>query len=92
MHFKSILASLLVFGAATALAAGPLIYEDDNVSNANCKRQTYKFESKANRTVFNKEAMGVARNLNQSQITELFVNVSCTSAIASANDHGGRCH
>lgn len=45
-----------------------------SVSNADCQRQTYSVESTAERTVFNTEAMGVARNLNQSQITELFVN------------------
>lgn len=74
MHFKAILSTLFAIGAATVYAAGPLPYEDDTVSNANCQRKTYRFESKANRTVFNTEAMGVAHNLNQSQITELFVN------------------
>lgn len=75
MQFKAAFSLLALFGlAGLASAAGPLPNEDDNVSNANCRRQNYQIESQAERLVFNTEAMGVAKNLNQSQITELFVN------------------
>ncbi|MCO5590044.1 hypothetical protein L7F22_044013 [Adiantum nelumboides] len=72
----SLAVALLGLSNAHSLSprSGPLPYEDDTVSNANCQRQTYSVKSTANRTEFDVEKMGVARNINQTQITELFVN------------------
>lgn len=70
----SALASLAGASSIVARADGTPPHETDSVSNAKCQRQTYTIESKANRTVFDLDKIGYNSGLNQSQITELFVN------------------
>lgn len=69
-------AAVGLVGASSVVsrADGTPPHETDEVSNANCQRQTYTIESKANRTVFDLDKIGYNSGLNQSQITELFVN------------------
>jgi pimeloyl-ACP methyl ester carboxylesterase len=74
VFFAAILSLLPALALATPSmlnTRGDLPDETCQTSNANCKRHTYTVTSKANRTVFNKEAL--YPQTNQSRITELFV-------------------